>query len=277
MNEPYLPWDAWIGVTAFLPDPKLFLYFYVRKEAVLSSQIEGTQSSLADLLLYETTHIPGVPIDDVEEVFSYVAALNHAMDSIRIGCMPICNRLIRDAHRVLLARGRGSRRGPGEFRRVQNWIGGSRPSNAVYIPPPPERIESCMTDLERFLNDDTIRVPTLIKAALAHVQFETIHPFLDGNGRIGRLLITLILASEGVLTEPLLYLSLYFRTYRQQYYDLLQQTRLEGDWEAWLGFFLEGVAVTAEQAARSVQRILHLFNADRENIASIGRAAGKHP
>jgi Fic family protein len=260
------------GITTLLPDPSLFLYLYVRKEALLSSQIEGTQSSFSDLLLYEIEEVPGVPLDDVQEVSSYVAALNHGLSRIREG-FPLSLRLIKEIHEVLLREGRGSNQTPGEFRRSQNWVGGTRPGNALFVPPPPEEVIPCMGCLEKFLHDDPERTPVLIKAALTHVQFETIHPFLDGNGRLGRLLITFLLCAEGALSEPLLYLSLYFKTHRQLYYDLLQRVRLKGDWEAWLTFFLEGVAVTAEEAWNTARRILKLFDEDRERIEKIGRAA----
>ena len=260
------------ALTLLLPDPSLFLYFYVRKEAVLSSQIEGTQSSLADLLLHEYHEAPGVPIGDVEEVSRYVAALNHGMERLR-GGFPLSLRLIREIHGVLLSTGRGSTKDPGEFRRSQNWIGGSRPGNARFVPPPPEEVMGCMGDLEKYLHDQPSRTPVLLKAALSHVQFETIHPFLDGNGRLGRLLITFLLCTEGALSEPILYLSLYFKTHRDTYYDLLGRVRVDGDWEAWVTFFLQGVIETAEQAVKTAQRIMGLFNGDRSRIESMGQAA----
>ncbi|HZP84950.1 MAG TPA: Fic family protein [Chthonomonadaceae bacterium] len=261
------------GVTLLLPDISLFLYFYVRKEAVLSSQIEGTQSSLSDLLLFESAEVPGVPLDDVQEVSNYVAALDHGLARLRADA-PLTLRLLREIHEVLLSKGRGSEQQPGEFRRSQNWVSGTRPGNALYVPPPPEEVVSCMGALEKFLHDIPERTPTLLKAALAHVQFETIHPFLDGNGRLGRLLITLLLCYEKALDEPLLYLSLYFKTNRQTYYDLLQKVRMEGDWEAWLRFFLQGVWTTADQAAQTAQRILQLFDRDRRQIEAYGRTPG---
>ncbi len=261
------------GISTLLPEPSLFLYLYVRKEAVLSSQIEGTQSSFSDLLLYETDEAPGVPLNDVQEVSHYVAALNHGLGRLREG-FPLSLRLIREIHEVLLSQGRGSEKSPGEFRISQNWINGTRPGNAQYVPPPPEYVMDCLGPLETFMHDLPMRTPTLIKAALTHVQFETIHPFLDGNGRLGRLLITFLLCSEGALSEPLLYLSLYFKTHRQQYYDLLQQVRLKGDWEQWMEFFLEGVVTTSEQASNTAKRILDLFERDRGRIESTGRGAG---
>jgi len=260
------------GLAAVLPDTSLFLYSYIRKEAVLSSQIEGTQSSLADLLLFENEAAPGVPLEDVAEVSHYVAAVQHGLK--RLKDLPVSLRLLKEIHRVLLAKGRGSDKTPGEFRRSQNWIGGSRPGNARFVPPPPDHLTDCLGALEKFLHDDPVKTPLLVKAGLAHAQFETIHPFLDGNGRLGRLLITLLLCSEGALREPLLYLSLYFKQNRQQYYDLLQQTRLTGDWEAWLTFFLRGVQQTAEQAADTARRLLKLAAADEAKIQKIGRAAG---
>ena len=231
------------GISAILPDRTLFLYAYVRKEAVLSSRIEGTQSSLSDLLLFESDEIPGVPLDDVVEVSNYVAALEHGLQRLRDG-FPLSNRLIREIHGVLLSRGRGSGQTPGEFRRSQNWIGGSRPGKAAFVPPPHTAVLDCMTALERFLHAADDGLPVLIRAGLAHVQFETIHPFLDGNGRVGRLLITLLLHHAGVLREPLLYLSLYFKQHRSGYYDLLNDVRRSGDWESWLAFFIEGVRTT---------------------------------
>ena len=262
------------GVTTLLPDTQLFLYLYVRKEAVLSSQIEGTQSSLSDLLLYESDEVPGVPMDDVVEVSNYVAALNHGLSRLDEG-FPLSLRLLREIHGILLREGRGSEKEPGEFRRSQNWIGGTRPGNATYVPPPPNKVMQCMGALEKFLHDDPVRMPTLLKAGLAHVQFETIHPFLDGNGRVGRLLITLLLCEEGALTKPILYLSLYFKTHRQQYYELPQQVRDDGAWNEWLRFFFRGVRETSNQAVEAARSILELFDEDRRTIRdNLGRAAG---
>lgn len=261
------------SVSMLLPETSLFLYSYVRKEAVLSSQIEGTQSSLSDLLLFELAHLPGVPLDDVQEVSNYVAALDHGLRRLADG-FPLSLRLLREMHEVLLAKGRGSDRAPGEFRRSQNWIGGSRPGNAMFVPPPPGEVVACMGQLELFLHDQPERTPTLVKAALAHVQFETIHPFLDGNGRLGRLLITLLLCVEGVLAKPMLYLSLYFKTHRSQYYALLDQVRQTGDWEAWLAFFADAVIDTAGQAVETAQRLLRQAADDRERIGQLGRTAG---
>jgi len=260
------------GIASILPDTPLFLYMYIRKEALLSSQIEGTQSSLSDLLLFENEEAPGVPINDVVEVSNYVAAMNHGLERIR-GGFPISLRLMREIHEVLLARGRGATKQPGEFRHSQNWIGGTRPGNAQFVPPPPESVLDLMSDLEAFIHADTPAVPTLVKAGLVHVQFETIHPFLDGNGRLGRLLITLLLCDKGILKEPILYLSLYFKTHRRYYYDLLQRVREDGDWEAWIEFFLDGITETSLQAADAARQILSLFEDDRAKIETLGRPA----
>jgi len=260
------------SVSTLLPETSLFLYMYVRKEAVLSSMIEGTQSSLSDLLLFELDQVPGVPLDDVREVSNYVAALDHGLRLLEEG-LPLSLRLIREIHGVLLAKGRGSSRTPGEFRRSQNWIGGTRPGTAAFVPPPAEDVLECMSKLELFLHDKAEPTPVLLKAALAHVQFETIHPFLDGNGRLGRLLITLLLCEQKVLREPMLYLSLYFKTHRQYYYELLNNVRLTGNWEAWLDFFAEAIIVTATQAVETAQQLLDLSNQDRDKISGLGRAA----
>jgi Fic family protein len=260
------------SVSTLLPDTSLFLYMYVRKEAVLSSMIEGTQSSLSDLLLFELDQEPGVPLDDVREVSNYVAALDHGLRLMEKG-LPLSLRLFREIHSVLLTKGRGSNQTPGEFRRSQNWIGGTRPGNAAFVPPPAEEVLECMSKLEFFLHDQPEPTPVLLKAALAHVQFETIHPFLDGNGRLGRLLITLLLCEQKVLREPMLYLSLYFKMHRQYYYELLGNVRLTGDWEAWLDFFAEAVIVTATQAVETARQLLDLSNQDRDKISGLGRAA----
>jgi Fic family protein len=260
------------SVSTLLPDTSLFLYMYVRKEAVLSSMIEGTQSSLSDLLMFELDQEPGVPLDDVREVSNYAAALDHGLRLLAQG-LPISLRLFREIHGVLLTTGRGSNQTPGEFRRSQNWIGGTRPGNAAFVPPPAAEVLECMSKLELFLHDQPEPTPVLLKAAMAHVQFETIHPFLDGNGRLGRLLIALLLCEQKVLREPMLYLSLYFKTHRQYYYELLNNVRLTGDWEAWLDFFAEAVMVTAEQAVETAQQLLHLSNIDRDKISGLGRAA----
>lgn len=253
------------GISAVLPDPQLFLYSYIRKEAVLSSQIEGTQSSLSDLLLYEFEGAPGVPAEDAREVSCYVAAMETGLQRLAEG-IPISLRLIREIHTLLLAYGRGSQREPGEFKRSQNWIGGTRPGNARFVPTPPDLVIDTLGALENFLHNRPVKTRPLIKAALAHVQFETIHPFLDGNGRLGRLLITFLLCAEGVLHQPLLYLSLYFKQHRDRYYELLQEVRLKGDWERWLIFFLTGVRDTSQGAVATAGRLLALFRRDRDRL-----------
>jgi Fic family protein len=261
------------SVATLLPDIDLFLYTYVRKEAVLSSQIEGTKSSLSDLLLFELEEVPGVPLDDVKEVSSYVAAINHGLKRLREE-FPLSNRLVREMHKILLSQGRGRDKDPGEFRRSQNWIQGTRPGNAVYVPAPADCVSDTMGDWEKFLHDIPEKTPTLIKAALMHIQFETIHPFLDGNGRIGRLLITLLLCHEGILRHPLLYLSLYFKQHRDEYFELLMRVRSEGDWEAWLKFFTVGVREMAEGAVATARQLNDIFNEDRQTIRALGRKAG---
>ena len=261
------------AVTDLLPNAALLLYSFVRKEAVLSSMIEGTQSSLADLLLFEQHAQPGVPEEDAREVSLYVSALQHGMERMR-GGFPLSLRLLREIHKVLLGHGRGARHTPGEFRRSQVWIGGTRPGNASFVPPPANELTDCLKDLERFLHDRPDSTPPLVKAALAHVQFETIHPFLDGNGRIGRLLIALQLCADGLLREPILYLSLYFKEHRQTYYDLLNSVRMSGDWEKWLEFFADAIVASATQAASSAKRLLDLVSVDARRIEGLGRATG---
>lgn len=258
------------GMSMVLPDPSLFLYMYIRKEAVLSSQIEGTQSSLSDLLLFETEEAPGAPIDDVTEVSCYVTAMNYGLE--RLKTLPLSLRLIREIHAQLMNNARGGTKQPGEFRTSQNWIGGSRPGNAKFVPPPVDHLMDCLGSFETFLHDEKVKLPVLIKAALAHVQFETIHPFLDGNGRLGRLLITFILCVEGILKEPLLYLSLYFKANRDAYYNHLQSVRETGDWESWIRFFLTGVIETANQATETAQAILALFAKDQKSIEDSGKS-----
>lgn len=260
------------GITMLLPRQELFLYMYVRKEAVLSSQIEGTQSTLTDLLRFETEAQAGQPIDDIREVSNYVDAMMYGLE--RLEEMPLSLRLIREMHERLLQSGRGGTKSPGEFRRSQNWIGGTRPGNALFVPPPTTELDGCLDALERFMHEEESRLPALIKAGLLHVQFETIHPFLDGNGRIGRLLVTLYLCVNGVLRKPLLYLSLYLKTHRNDYYRLLQEVRERGAWEAWLDFFLAGVADTANQAFDAATRIVYLFKEDRERITAESDRAG---
>ncbi len=260
------------GITLLLPRPELFLYMYVRKEAVLSSQIEGTQSSLSDLLRFETEAQAGQPIDDIREVSNYVDALMFGLAGLAELLLSL--RLIREMHARLLRGARGATMDPGEFRRSRNWIGGTRPGNAHFVPPPVSELDSCLGDFERFMHEKESRLPALIKAGLLHAQFETIHPFLDGNGRIGRLLVTLYLFVHGVLGKPLLYLSLYLKAHRADYYRLLQDVRERGAWEPWLEFFLEGVAETANQAFDAATRIVELFERDRECIMADASRAG---
>ncbi|WP_164827775.1 Fic family protein [Sinorhizobium meliloti] len=260
------------GISILLPNKELFLYMYVRKEAVLSSQIEGTQSTLSDLLRFETEAISGEPVDDIREVSNYVDAMMFGLERMRQ--LPLSLRLIREMHQRLLDSGRGGTGSPGEFRTSQNWIGGTRPGNAMFVPPPPNEVMTCLSDWERFIHEDTPNIPPLVKAGLIHVQFETIHPFLDGNGRLGRLLITLFLCATGVLRQPLLYLSLYFKSRRPDYYRLLQEVREYGTWEAWLEFFLDGVAETADQAFETANRIARLFDDNRERIVRESERTG---
>ncbi|MDR2345226.1 MAG: Fic family protein [Planctomycetaceae bacterium] len=267
-DEAHLAIGRLEGIGDLLPETSLFLYSYIRKEAVLSSMIEGTQSSLSDLLTFELDQITGVPIDDVQEVSNYVAAMNHGI--LRLdGGFPLSLRLIREIHAKLLSTGRGAMQTPGEFRRSQNWIGGTRPGNAVYVPPPPEMLSECLGKLEKFMHNK--EVSPLLLTGLVHVQFETIHPFLDGNGRIGRLLMTFLLYEKRVLTKPLLYLSLYFKKYRRMYYELLNRVREEGDWESWLEFFAEAVCETADNAVKVTKKLHALFDEDKEKIIASKR------
>lgn len=261
------------GVTRVLPDARLFLFQYVRKEALLSSQIEGTQSSLSDLLLFELDEAPGVPLDDVREVSNYMDALEHGLERLR-GGFPLSLRLLREMHEHLLRRGRGSSKAPGDFRKTPVWVGGPSPDRAGFVPPPADHVADCLGELEKFIHATDDGISPLARAGLAHVQFETIHPFLDGNGRLGRLLIVMMLCDAGLLDEPSLYLSLYFKSRRDEYYHRLDAVRKSGDWEGWLGFFFEGIAATSSQAVDTAQRLLKLFNADRERLRSLGRIAG---
>jgi Fic family protein len=239
---------------------------------VLSSQIEGTQSSLSELLLFESRQLSGVPTDDVVEVANYVSALQFGLKKVKQD-FPISIRQIKEMHGVLLAKGRGQTKGPGEFRASQNWVGGSRPGNAVYVPPPRDEVVSLMGQIETFYHEPQ-SLPALVKAALIHVQFETIHPFLDGNGRLGRLLFTLMLVADAVLVGPLLYLSLYFKKRRTRYYDLLQKIRFEGNWEEWPTFFFTAVLETAQHAVTTWHDVLRLFQRDRARIEKLGRIRG---
>ncbi len=259
------------GLSSVLPDSSFFLHSYVRKEALLSSQIEGTQSSLSDLFLFEQEKVPGVPID-VTEVSNDVRAMNHGLDRLGDG-FPLSLRLIREIHALLMEGARGSEKAPGEFRTSQNWIGGQRPGLAVFVPPPPESLLEYLGDLESFMHQEGPAMPLLVKAAIIHVQFETIHPFLDGNGRLGRLLITFLLCQSGALSQPLLYLSLYLKQNRESYYELLMRVRTHGDWEAWTRFFLEGVRDTAQSATAAAQRILGIHIRDKKRLAGLGKSA----
>ena len=259
------------SVIEVMPDINLLLYYYIRKDAVLSSQIEGTQSSLSDLLLFERQEIPSVPLEDVAEVSSYVAAIEHGVKRLKEG-FPLTLRLIREMHKILLTHGRGSNKQPGEFRISQNWLGGTRPGNALYVPPPPERLMEFLDPFEKYMHEEKRIYASLIDAGLLHVQFETIHPFLDGNGRIGRLLITMFLIKSGDLKQPLLYLSLFFKNNRQEYYNRLSAVRQKGDWEGWLQFFLTGVAETADQVLQTSKKIDKLFISDLQLITTLKRA-----
>lgn len=261
------------AISTLLPDAHLFLYSYVRKEAVMSSQIEGTQSSLSDLMLYEMEGQPGVPMDDVQEVSCYVSALELGTQRINKG-HPIAYRVLTDMHEALMTSGRGLGKGPGEFRKNQVWIGGHRADEATFVPTPVTELADCWAQLEKFINDVPEPTDPLIKAALAHVQFETIHPFTDGNGRLGRLLIPLILVSAGILSQPLLYVSVFFKKHRQVYYDRLNQVRLTGDWESWLLFFVDAVAETANQAVTTAQRLNQLRTEHRALLPQLGRLSG---
>lgn len=270
VNQAMLALGRLDAISSLLPDAHLFLYSYVRKEAVMSSQIEGTQSSLSDLMLYEMEGLPGVPIDDVQEVSCYVSALSLGVQRINEG-HPITFRLLMELHAALMTSGRGISKGPGVFRKNQVWIGGHRADEATFVPAPANELANCWAALERFINDEPEATDPLIKAALAHVQFETIHPFMDGNGRLGRLLIPLILVASGVLSQPLLYLSVFFKKHRQLYYERLQQVRLTGDWESWLLFFVDAVAETATQAVLTAQQLNAMRTEHREILQPLGR------
>ncbi|BBA68717.1 Fic family protein [Geobacter sulfurreducens] len=257
------------GCTYTLPNPDLFLYMYVRKEAVLSSQIEGTQASLDDLLEYEGEIEGKSSPDDINEVSNYVDAMNYGLE--RLQELPLSLRLIKEIHARLMAGIRGGHKSPGEFRTSQNWIGGTRPGNAAFVPPPANEVVTCLGDLEKFLHDES--VPPLLKAGLAHAQFETIHPFLDGNGRMGRLLIAFILCHDQVLEKPLLYLSLFFKKHRQEYYERLNAVRRDGDWEGWIKYYLQGVYEISKQATDAAKAIMDLMARDRQKVTGLGKAA----
>ena len=261
-------------VSTQLPDIGIFLYSYVRKEALLSSQIEGTNSTLSEFLEHELAGASGAPNDDVTEVSNHVAALEHGRDRLNAD-FPISNRLLRDMHGLLLRSGRGSDKMPGEFRRAQVRVGGgTNPERASFVPPPTHLLMDLMGNLELFLHSPDAGIPPLLRAGYAHVQFETIHPFADGNGRIGRILITMILLAAQVLDEPLLYLSLYFKQNRRDYYDLLNSVRLTGSWQHWMEFFLQGVRDTAQGATDTAMRLRTMFESDRQTAQSQGRRTG---
>jgi Fic family protein len=261
------------GAAEMLPNPDLFVFMYVRKEAVLSSQIEGTQASLMDVLEFETAKLrPGRP-QDVTEVVNYVRAMNQGLS--RLDELPVSLRLIKEIHKELLTGVRGGHLTPGQFRTSQNWIGpaGCTVSDATFVPPPPHEMLEALADLERFVHDDK-PMPALLRVGLIHAQFETIHPFLDGNGRVGRLLITFLLCEKNVLSRPLLYLSYFFKKHRSDYYDHLQRIRDHGEWEPWLKFFLRGVAFVAREAAQKARRIVNLREQHRTQITEkLDRAA----
>jgi Fic family protein len=253
------------GVAKVIPDPDFFVSMYVRREAVLSSQIEGTQSTLEDLLERELEDDETNPLSDVLDIVNYVQAMNFGLE--RIKTLPLSLRLIREIHKELLRDGRGSKATPGEFRRSQNWIGpqGATLRQATFIPPPVPEMKNALHQLESFLHEDG-RYPTLIEVGLAHAQFETIHPFLDGNGRVGRLLNTFLLVHRGMLRQPLLYLSHFFKLHRTEYYDRLMAVRLRGDWEGWINFFLGGVVLTAREATETAEKLFELRETHRKLI-----------
>ncbi|WP_419804758.1 Fic family protein [Terriglobus sp.] len=259
------------GLSSILRHPDLLIYFYIRKEAVLSSQIEGTQSTLSEFLLFEAE--PELRNDDIVEVSNYVAAMRFGLDRLGSG-FPLSLRLIREMHEHLLSDGRGSERSPGEFRRSQNWIGGTHPGNAFYVPPPLPEMHAALDQFEKFMNGPAADMPIVLQCALLHVQFETIHPFLDGNGRLGRLLVTMLLVERGVLGKPLLYLSLYLKQQKSRYYELLQDVRIKGNWEEWISFFVEGVTITAERAVALARDILALFERDEAKLQGLGGKRG---
>lgn len=256
-----------------VPSIDWFIYAFVRKEAVVSSQIEGTQATLIDLLEYEAEEDDRPPVEDVREVCNYLDALKYARGQLASPKgLPLSMRLLHEAHRRLMRGVGGASKQPGEVRRSQNWIGGTRPGNAVFVPPPPEEVPTLLGELEKYLHAED-RLSPLVRIGLAHVQFETIHPYLDGNGRIGRLLVTLLLEHWKLLSAPLLYLSLYFKRHRAEYYRLLGEVRKSGDWEAWIDFFLEGVATIADEAVATARDVFALVNADRQRVLAASSAS----
>ena len=259
------------GVSGLAPSVEWLLYSAIRKEALLTSQIEGTQATLTDLFDDEAG-LPVANTDDVVEVTNYLRAFRHVREHLhKPHGLPISVRLLREAHALLLAGARGAGKQPGELRRSQNWIGGTRPGNAVFVPPPPDRVAGLLADLERFIHDANPKLPPLVRVALVHVQFETIHPFLDGNGRIGRLLIAALLEQWGLLPEPLMYLSGTLKKHQREYYRLLSAVRTDGDWEGWLRFFLEAVEASASEAERGIVAVASLVAADRRRLLSAPR------
>jgi Fic family protein len=259
------------GVSGLVPSVEWLLYSAVRREALLTSQIEGTQATLTDLF-DEEAGLPVANIDDVEEVTNYLRAFRHVREQLRKPRgLPISVRLLCEAHALLLAGARGAGKQPGALRRSQNWIGGTRPGNAVFVPPPPEKVAGLLADLERFIHHRDPKLPALVRIALAHVQFETIHPFLDGNGRIGRLLIAALMEHWGLLPEPLMYLSGTLKRHQREYYRLLSAVRTEGDWEGWLRFFLEAVEAAAIEAERGIVAVASLVTADRRRLLAAPR------
>jgi Fic family protein len=256
-----------------VPSLDWFIYAFVRKEAVVSSQIEGTQATLVDLLEYEAEKPDGQPFDDVREVCNYLDALKFARRQLaNPNGLPLSMRLLHETHRRLMRGVRGADKHPGEVRRSQNWVGGTRPGNAAFVPPPPEQLPALLGDLEKYLHAENGLAP-LVRIGLAHVQFETIHPYLDGNGRIGRLLVTLLLEHWSLLSSPLLYLSLFFKRHRAEYYRRLTEVRSNGDWEGWIAFFLEGVATIADEAVASARDIFGLVNTDRQHVLASSGAS----
>jgi len=259
------------GMSGLVPSVEWLLYSAIRKEALLTSQIEGTQATLTDLFDDEAG-LAVANTDDVEEVSNYLRAFRLVRENLHDPRgLPISVRLLCDAHRVLLAGARGAGKQPGKLRRSQNWIGGTRPGNAVFVPPPPEQVADLLGDLERFIHEAKTKLPPLVRVALVHAQFETIHPFLDGNGRIGRLLIAALMEQWGLLSEPLMYLSGYLKQHQREYYRLLSAVRTDGDWEAWVTFFLEAVEAAATEAERAIVAIASLVAADRRRLLAAPR------
>ncbi len=259
------------GVSGLVPSVEWLLYSAIRKEALLTSQIEGTQATLTDLFDDEAG-LAVANTDDVEEVSNYLRAFRLVRENLhKPRGLPLSVRLLCDAHRLLLAGARGAGKQPGELRRSQNWIGGTRPGNAVFVPPPPERVAELLSQMEHFIHEPETKLPPLVRVALVHAQFETIHPFLDGNGRIGRLLIAALMEQWGLLPEPLMYLSGYLKRHQREYYRLLSAVRTDGDWEAWIAFFLEAVEVAATEAERAIVAIASLVAADRRRLLAAPR------